>query len=977
SPRTLFRHQTVEALAAAVTAPAAPVPKLEDLPLAGIRQDRFEELVARYPNLEDLFPLSPLQQGLLFQSLYQADSPAYFVQLAVSLEGEVHGEALRAAWQEVLNRHAALRTAMVVDEDRPLQVVCRDLELPWTELVLEEGKPEGLERWLEADRHRGFDPSRPPMIRLALLGTGPGRKVMVLSSHHILLDGWSMPVLFHEVLELYRAQLEERKAELPPVRPYRDFIAWLEGVDDEADRAFWSRYLAGFRDTTPLPMADPSASVSGASESTLVALGPEVTARAEAFVRQHRLTLSLLCQTAWGLLLSRYGGTEDVVFGTTVAGRPAEMDGVEAMVGLFINTLPVRLRLEAGTTVLAHLRRLQDEQIEREPHEHFPLQEIRGLSELDGSAPLFETLMVYENFPVSASLASAESSLPFRATSVRTYDPTHYPLNLIAFKGEDLTFRLSWDGSRFDAAAVDRLGRHLARLFEGLVAGPEGSPFQVEMLSPSERQQLLHELNEAGVPPAPDKAETSPGLHDLFFERAREMPEAVALRFGEEEISYGELARRARRIAASLERAFPGRYLEEPIPPETRIAILQERRPDLVAGLLAILSLGGAYVPLDPAYPRERLAFMLRDAGASLVLATASALEASGLGEVCREIACPVVLTEEAADNGELSGLAAVDPRQLAYLIYTSGSTGTPKAVAIPHGAATALVRWAATVYSAEDLRGVLAATSICFDLSVYEIFLTLSRGGTLVLAENVLAAAQLPARGEITLINTVPSAIAELLRSGGLPEAVRIVNLAGEPLSAELSDELYAVKSVERVYDLYGPSEDTTYSTFVLRQPGGAATVGRPIHGTRAYVLDRRLGLVPRGVAGELVLAGQGLARGYLGRPRQTAERFVPDPFDLTGGGRLYRTGDLARHGEGGDLHLLGRMDHQVKLRGYRIEIGEIEAHLKSHETVEDAAVVVDRSGSHPRLVAFLVVDPASGGKEALEDLLRPWLGR
>ncbi|MGV3723879.1 MAG: non-ribosomal peptide synthetase, partial [Actinomycetota bacterium] len=432
-------------------------------------------------------------------------------------------------------------------------------------------------------------------------------------------------------------------------------------------------------------------------------------------------------------------------------------------------------------------------------------------------------------------------------------------------------------------------------------------------------------------------------LHVLFEEQVRRQPHKTAVIWDGRRVSYLTLNQQANRLAHLL--------LSLGVSAEDRVAVCLRRTPDLAAALLGILKAGACYVPLDPAYPRERLEFMLRDSGTALLTSDGSGhdtLPGAGVREIALE------------DSGELSAEnpdLLVEMGQLAYVIYTSGSTGTPKGVAIEHRSAVALVEWAREVYGAGELAGVLASTSVCFDLSVFELFVTLCLGGTVVLADHALALKDLPDREQVTLINTVPSAIRELLRIGGVPKSVRTINLAGEPLSADLVDRLYAETAAARVYDLYGPSEDTTYSTVALRQPHAPATIGRPLPGTQAYIVDEDLQLVAPGTPGELCLAGTGLARGYLDRPELTTQRFPPCPFSALPGDRMYRTGDLARWQPNGQLEYLGRLDHQVKIRGYRIELGEIEAAIRRQPGIRDCVVAARDAGDGDRLlVAYLV---------------------
>src|SRR5215212_2926985 len=510
---------------------------------------------------------------------------------------------------------------------------------------------------------------------------------------------------------------------------------------------------------------------------------------------------------------------------------------------------------------------------------------------------------------------------------------------LMAESGEHLGASLEYNTDLFNGTTIERLSQQFEQLLDSIVTAPQTAVSRLPLLSETE-QRVLADWNETTrVYPRDDS------MHGLFEAQVQRAPSAVAVVAGPERLTYQKLNEGANRLAHHL--------ISLGVSREDRIGILLERTPDMLVSVLAVLKAGGSYVPLDPAYPRERVDFMTEDAGLKVLL-TAQYLKDAQL-----------------ADQPKTNPSVSVSDRQIAYLIYTSGSTGRPKGVAIEHASATPFIHWANDVFSHEDLRSVLFSTSICFDLSIFEIFVTLSRGGQIVLANNALHLAELPAASEVTLINTVPSAMTELLRMRGVPDSVRVVNLAGEPLTEELVAEIYAITKAERVYNLYGPSEYTTYSTYTLARDGEQVTIGRPVANTRVHVLDEELQPVPVGVIGDLYINGSGLARGYWQRPGMTAEKFVPDSLSGEAGGRLYRTGDKARYLASGNLEFLGRADHQVKLRGYRIELGEIESVLRRHEQVQQAIVVArDQEGEEKRLVAYVIANQPARVSE-----LRAWL--
>ncbi|HKH45843.1 MAG TPA: amino acid adenylation domain-containing protein, partial [Thermoanaerobaculia bacterium] len=709
----------------------------------------------------------------------------------------------------------------------------------------------------------------------------------------------------------------------------------------EAELGAWRNRLAGLPPRLELPTDRPRPAVQthrGAARS--IAMSPELSARLVALGRREGATPFMTLLAGWQALLGRWAGVEDLAVGTPIAGRNREE--TERLIGLFVNTLVLRGDLSGGPSFRELLGRVREVSLEAHEHQEVPFERLvealapeRSLSH----SPLFQVLFAVQNVPRRNLDLSGVRLSPLGAAE----ETAKFDLSLsLVEEGGQLFGGLSYNTDLFDGATAERMLGHFAALLSQAGEDPDRRLPELDLLSEAERSQRLREWNDTGA------AGEGALIHELFERRAAEHPEAPALLWNGETVSYGELDRRAGRLARRLRRLGAG--------PEVVVGVCLERKPELVVALLAVLKSGGAYLPLDPVYPPERLALMLADSGAAAVVSR------SGLES---RLPCSVPVCRVEEEGEEIQAVAPeiqAAPDNLAYLIYTSGSTGRPKGVAICHRSAVTLLDWAAEVFAPEELSRVLAATSVSFDLSVYELFLPLSRGGTVVLAENALALPGLDA--DVTLVNTVPPALAELVRTGGLPRTVRTVNLAGEALPRWLVEEIYRTGHVERVYNLYGPSEDTTYSTFVRVAPGQASapSIGRPIRATQAYVVDAELGLQPVGVPGELFLGGAGLARGYLGRPELTAERFVPDPFGSSPGARLYRTGDLARWLAGGNLEFLGRRDHQVKLRGFRIELGEIEAALEEHAAV-GAAVVVARE---ERLVAYV----ASAGAPEIREL-------
>jgi amino acid adenylation domain-containing protein/thioester reductase-like protein len=874
-------------------------------------------------NVEDLYPLSPTQQGMLVHALRSPGEAVYVEQYVCLLRGDLDAGRFRAAWQRVVDRHPILRTAFLWEGlDEPLQVVRQTVEIPWTEEdwsgLPEEERAARLAALAAADLARGFDPVRAPLLRLTLLRLDDHLHRLIWTFHHLILEGWSLGLVLDEVAAAYEGRSSDE-----PRRPYRDFIEWLRRQDPAPADDFWRRELAGFVSPTPLGLPSgtgPAGHISGGQEELRLSAG--LTESLQALARRSRVTLYTVVEAAWALLLSRYSGEEDVVFGVTVAGRPEDLPGSDRMVGLFINTVPVRAQASPERTLAGFLEEQGRRQRARRPHEHAPLTRIREASPVPRDRPLFESLLVFENAPRGGTLGTLE------VLDVRLRERTNYPLTLLAFPDpEGLLLRALFDRPRLEPGSVRHLLGHLAVLLEGMASRPEGRLEELSPLTAAEREWLLADWRER---PHPLREVST--LHGLVLAQAARTPQAVALIAGDRRWTYRELVSRAAAVARRL-RDLGG------VGPEVPVGVCVERSPEMVAGILGTLLAGGAYVPIDPKYPEERRTWMLEDSGARVLLD-----DLSGLGEA-EPFASPA------------------GPGSLAYIIYTSGSTGRPKGVAIEHRSAVALVGWAQTVFPPEDLAGVFASTSICFDLSIFELFVPLASGGTVILGRDALDLANLQG---VTLVNTVPSAMAELVRMGAVPPSVRTVNLAGVPLRRSLVDRVLETGTVGRVLNLYGPSEDTTYSTWEEVGLDGEPTLGRPVTGTRAAVLGPDGSLPPAGVPGELVLGGAGLARGYWNRSDRTAERFVPDPFSEQPGERLYRTGDLVRRLPDGRLELLGRIDHQVKLRGFRIELGEVETALARLPGVREAVTAV----RDDRLVAWVLGEDLSAS--TLRDALR-----
>jgi amino acid adenylation domain-containing protein/non-ribosomal peptide synthase protein (TIGR01720 family) len=898
----------------------------------------------------DIYQLSPMQQGMLFHALDASVAQPYFEQMDWRVEGAFRPEAFKRALDDAAAAHAILRTSFEWEGlDAPVQVVHGRAAIPWREEDLRGldtvGQVEHVEAFLAADRAAGFALDSAPLMRGALFRLDRDRFHCVLSYHHLLLDGWSMPVLLKEVLERYHALIEGRIWSASPPRPYRDYILWLQQQDQaEADR-FWRDRLRGFGSPTRLLEADVAGSEgSGIAEHDVV-LSRTVTSALQALAREHGLTLNTLVQGAWSILLSRSSASDDVLFGTTVSGRPGELEGVESMVGVFINTVPVRVRVNEGAELLPWLEALQRELLECRQFGYGPLAGIQRSSELPGGTSLFETLLIFENYPLDAALTEAARSL--RIGSVRTHEATNYPLTVVALPGAELMVRFSYDRSRFGRAAIQRVAQQLAALLEAVPRMSHGRILGLPLLRPEEERGLLDDFGRGPV--VVEEAATMPAL---FEAQVRQRPEAPAILYEGTTLTYSALNGRANRLAHELIARGTG--------PEDRVGLAVSRTPESVVALLGVLKAGAAYVPLDPEFPGERLAFMARDAGVRLVLADRAGASLP--------VEAPILRLDDAALTAGLAGRPNSDPTDqerlgpltadhLAYLIYTSGSTGLPKAVTVTHRGIGNMVAAQAASLGVGPGDRILQFASFNFDASVQEIGLALLTGAALVVApaERLLPGpplAELVREAGVTVVTLFPTALAA--QAAGDLASCRAMIVAGEAVPPALVGEW---SKSRRLFNGYGPTEGTVCAIMgELLGEERSAPIGRPIRNSQAYVLDRHLRPVPIGVTGELYLAGVGLARGYHGRSALTAARFLADPFAAVAGARMYRTGDLARWRADGQLEFLGRIDHQVKIRGFRIELGEIEAALCRHPQVREAAVLpYTGRADNKRLAAFV----------------------
>lgn len=929
-----------------------------DLPLVKLDQTAIDTLESTR-RIADVLPATALQAGLSFHSLVRGDgdTDVYVVQAVTSLAGELDPERMARAAEELLRRHPALRVYLATTADgEVVQVLPEDVYLDWREADLSTCEPgtrdERFAALADAQLHRPFDPGVPPLIRFLLCTLGPAQHRLLITNHHALLDGWSMPLVGRMLLAIY-AELGGGPA-VPAAPPPTEYHRWLSAADSEASLRAWRDELAGVDEGTKLA---PSGADTGVErpDRVSVQLGHRFSQRLRAFARERGITVTTVLQTAWGVLLGRLTGRQDVVFGCPVSGRPAEVAGVESMIGQLGNTIPVRVRCRPWETTAELLADVHARSVALAEHHHVGLPDIQRAA---GVGDLFDTLLVMENFPLS-SRNRAVLAPGLELTGVDIVDATHYPLTVIVIPDDDITIGLGYQPRVFDEATVRDYGRWLHNLLREIIDSPAQPVGRLRMLDAREERALLRTGTE--VVPARERGHWL----DEFAGWVRRKPSAEAVVCRDRVLTYSGLDRLANRLAHAL--------LASGVRQQDPVAVLVGRDVEQVVALFGVAKAGAVYVPMDANYPAERLAYLFGDIAPTAVVGTTEALDALG-GTLPTEREIPVLRLDDPATLGDPDSPSAwdADPVQaragltedsLAYVNYTSGTTGRPKGVAVPHRGVPDLIALQEEVVGVTEHDRYLHFASTSFDVAFWQTMVPLLSGGTLVIAPDEV---RLPgdelldyiARHRVTGVNLLPSFLAAMPDDRTVDPDVFFV------VGAERLDPALAHRWGNRraLFNAYGPTEVTVNAVTWRYDPDdpGPLPIGKPDPNVRAYVLDSGLLPVGVGVTGELYLGGPKLARGYVGRPALTAQAFVADPF-AGAGERMYRTGDLVRWRPDGQLVFLGRADHQVKIRGFRIELGEIETVLSGHPDVR-ACVVIDREDvpGRRRLVGYVI--PADG---------------
>ncbi|WP_152643884.1 non-ribosomal peptide synthetase, partial [Paenibacillus terrae] len=908
-------------------------------------------------NVDDIWSLSPTQEGILYHSLMSNEEDPYLVQLKLRLVGEINSDLIEQAWQQLPQKHEALRSVFRYKGiEKPVQIVLKNKTIPirkynFANLEDEQSRSEMIDIVMSQDSVEKIDITCDP-VRVTLCTFGTNACEMIITHHHILYDGWSSGIVIGSFLEQYEALLMGTSIPISNHVGYKSFIRWTKSLDRQEQSDYWKKNLDALDSRSMLKIPKDISSVykKGSGEWVLT-LDSEYYAEVQSFIRAHEMTLASFLYSAWGILLHKYTRSCDLVFGTTVSGRNLDIDGIENTIGLFINTLPLRLKWDGNQNIIHWIRTVEELLRSRMEYEQTPLINIHEYSGLGTGEPLFNTIFVVENYPLDERLRQHTGRV--KIISYESIERTHYDLTLTAFLDESLRLRFTYLQDKITLEQIQGLGKHLFKIMKHMMRNPGLALNDVQMLDLNEVEHLM-ELSVS----TPTKYPSELGIHtrfenrfchadnphdktivSWFEEQVARTPEAVAVVCGNEHLTYRELNAKANQLARVLR--------ERGIGADSLVGIMAERSVEMVVGILAILKAGGAYLPIEPSYPTERIAYMLEDSGADLLLVY-------GEPKVPQVYEGTVLnLADASLYAGETSNLpAASGPENLAYVIYTSGSTGQPKGVAVVHRGVVRLVKETDYVRITES-DVFLQASTVSFDAATFEIWGSLLNGARLVLMPPVLTtleelSEQIGTYG-ITILWLTSGLFNVMVehRLHGL-KGVRQLLVGGDVVSVPHAKKAMQIEGLQLING-YGPTESTTFACcYPIGEADvnrGTIPIGRPIANTRAYIVDRENMLLPIGVPGELCIAGDGLARGYLNRPELTAEKFVSNPFEP--GERMYRTGDLARWLPDGNIEYLGRIDHQVKIRGYRIECGEVEVRLLEHEAVREAVVMAKRDES------------------------------
>ncbi|MCP5050157.1 MAG: amino acid adenylation domain-containing protein, partial [bacterium] len=946
-------------------------------------------------DIQKIYPLSPMQEGFLFHWLKEPGENAYFEQFTLHLEGEVDRLILEKSIGTMVNRHDILRTLFVYkDIETPVQVVLKHqpISLFYRDPPSSSnggGPQREIKNYCAEDKLKAVDLTKGPLMRFALFKLDETSFVLIWSHHHIIMDGWCIDIFFRELFLVYRGLLNRQAIPLEPAVPFKHYIDWLGKQDKEEGLNHWEKILAGYDRQISLPRSEHPPGESRKRyrlEEYRLHLEEEETSLFSETAALHRVTVNTLFQTLWAILLMRYNNTRDVVFGSVVSGRSAKVEGIENIMGVFINTLPVRIRTNPGQVFKELVKEVQFQSLQSKTRQYLPLSEIQSKSLL--KADLINHIIVFENYPIDEELKSApretQNSPGFWIKRVEALEQTNYDLNVLVIPGKRLTVTFNYNALIYSSDIIKQVSRHFSRGMQAVTGNKDIKINDIDILTHEERQQLLTGFNNTRTGYPEDKS-----IVDIFGEQVEKKPDHIAVKNGESEgrgghgITYRELNEKSNRVAFYLREHYT-------VQSGQPVGIMMHRGEEMVVAVMGILKAGAAYLPIDPQYPVERIEYMLKDSNATCCISD-DWNEAKGNDQLLMKLQPFSALSAPSAvKSGYEPAPCTLHPANPAYVIYTSGSTGKPKGVMIPHRNVVRLffTRRPLFDFNSRDIWTMFH--SLSFDFSVWEIFGALLFGGKVVIIPELVA--KTPARYlallrncRVTVLNQTPSAFYNLqdeeLTRQDKSLALRYIIFGGEALKPRRLKQWQAKYPRTKLINMYGITETTVHVTYKEITPAdietGSSNIGSPIPTLGTFLLDRDSRLVPSGVAGELCVGGAGLAIGYLNRPELTGEKFIDNPFEP--GQRLYRSGDMARVLESGDMEYQGRMDKQIQLHGFRVELGEIEAQIQTYDGIHEAVVIAEDSKSGaPYLSAYVVPangNPTHGLREYLAEKLPSYM--
>ncbi|WP_428741064.1 non-ribosomal peptide synthetase [Tenacibaculum sp.] len=895
--------------------------------------------------IEDVYALSPLQKGMYFHWLTSPTS--YFEQVSYRLKGRLDLELLEKSYQTLVERHAILRTFFTHKfGEEVLQVVKKEVEPVFSYKDVSSDSKFSFQEFKKEDRNKGFDLSNGSQMRLHVLKVEQDTYEFVWSQHHILMDGWCVSILIKEFFQIYEALRSNRTPSLAPIVPYSKYIKWLEKVDESKSKEYWRNYLSNYSDKVSPPQKR-TVGTDFISKETTLELDGEIRKNIANVCSNLGITENIFIQTVWGVLLAKYNRTNDVVFGSVVSGRPAEISGVENMIGLFINTIPVRVQLEKEITARELLKQVMQESVDSTYHHYMQLGDLLEESELRGE--LFNHLLVFENFPMDENMSTiSKDDIVLLDSEIHEHSNYEFTLAIIP-RNESIDFRFKYDGAVYDDLMIDTLKDHFKNCIKIIAENPSVIIDELDYLSADEKQKILFDFNDTVSEYPKDKT-----IVNLFSEQVKKSPNAIALVFKEETITYKELDEKSSQLTNYI--------LSQGVSPNKAVGLYLDRSFEMIISILGVLKANCRYVPLDTNLPEERIKYILQDSEVSSIITNVESFSKNGISDyqIINITKCSYISTSSIFNQNP--------PSEVAYIMYTSGSTGKPKGISVTHQNIVKLVFDSGTI-GLEETDKVLQWSNYAFDGSTYDIFGTLLKGAALHLIEateisDIFAISKQIKRNQITKLFLTTALFNALVDSGELEslKSIKHILFGGETASIQHVKRALEILGPHKLVHVYGPTETTVFATsYVINSLDSIETsvpIGKPISNTNAYILDENQKVVPIGITGELCISGDAISKGYLSQEKLTAEKFIKNPF--VEGKTLYKTGDLARWLPSGDIEFIGRKDNQVKVRGYRIELEDIESALLNEEGVLNVCVLAlqDEKSTGKFLVGYVVLE-------------------